>query len=316
MRPTRASALALLLLTGLLAGCSKNNNPANPLATGAGTTPSSDQALVTSAIAASPQAIEDGLADADFQTTLDSPTGVAAAIQPITYWRTITRRDRTFEFQFGDNDANGKPTTAFVTIHKLLVGQFNILVGTPDLGGEPPISDRAVIHKPLEDHWVRRVTLKRVRLEGDTGDPVWRIVAISGVKVTSKDATTNIMSLRIQAADLDTTIFDPLAFQRLRRVLRFDAGTKVLLTVTTGRNDDVVVLHHRDRRFRFHKNGDNTYTGAWTTGTGAPFPGLQHVGINALSHGTLFDDKAPYDSQSWIFPYSLEPESMMAEFLP
>ena len=318
MRSNRVPALALMLATGLLAGCSKSNHPASPLASDPGATPNDDQAQVTSAIAASPQAIEDGLADAAFETPLETTpaggAGVLSAIQPLNYWRTIVRRDRTFEFEFGDNDADGRPTTAIVTIRRRLTGQFNILVGPPATDLTPPTLERHVIHKPLEDHWMRRVLLKRVRLAGDGGTPVWRIAAISGVKVTSKDATTNILSLRVQAAAMDTTFEDPLAFQRLRRVLRFQPDTRVTLTVTTGRNDDVVVLHHRDHRFRFRNNGDNTYTGVFPTGL--RLAGLQHFGVNALSNGTLFDDTAPYDSQSWIFPYALEPENLMVEFLP
>ena len=35
--------------------------------------------------------------------------------------------------------------------------------------------------------------------------------------------------------------------------------------------------------------------------------GVHHFGVNALSHGTLFDDQAPYDSQSWIEPFIVHP---------
>ena len=35
--------------------------------------------------------------------------------------------------------------------------------------------------------------------------------------------------------------------------------------------------------------------------------GLHHVGVNALSNGTLYDDTARYDSQSWITPYRVHP---------
>jgi len=319
MKSTRFPGFALVLASVLLAGCSKNSNPASPLGSTPGSTPSNDQALVTSAIAAAPQAVEDGLADLPDSTSIGGSPGPLSAIQPLNYWRTIRERDRTFEFVFSDPDPDGRPTTAVVTIRKRLVGQFNILVGPPAVDGTPvdlppTIGDRAVIHKPLEDHWVRRVLLKRVRLATETGEARWRIAAVSGVEVTSKDATTGILSLRIQAADKDTTILDPLAFQRLRRILRFQPEIRVVLTVTTGRNDDVVVLHHRDHRFRFRNNGDNTYTGVWPTGLS--FPGLGHFGVNALSNGTLFDDQAPYDSQSWIFAYALEPENLMAEFLP
>ena len=68
----------------------------------------------------------------------------------------------------------------------------------------------------------------------------------------------------------------------------------VTLTATTEATDDVVVLLWRGLRFRFANNGDHTYTGRWK----APLMrGVGHVGVNALSHGTLFDDLARYDSQ-------------------
>jgi hypothetical protein len=316
---TRLSALALMLVAGLLAGCSKQ--VASPLASGAGATPNSDKALITSAMAAAPQAIEDGLSDSDFQTTLGGgPAGLMTAIQPLNFWRTIQQRNRTLEFEFSDPDPSGNPTTAIVTIRKVLIGQFNILVGP--LPGDPPPPTtvaRDVIHKPLEDHWVRRVLLKRVQPAQDPLHPMWRIAGISGVEVTSKDSTTNILSVHIQDAPLDTTIDDPLAFQRLRRVLRFQPGTEVTITVKTKRNDDVVVFYHRDHRFRFHNNGDNTYTAMWPIDLptiGMPSPGLMHFGVNAFSNGTLFDDQAPYDSRAWLFPFSLVPENLMAEFLP
>ena len=315
MRYTRFPVLALLLATGLLAGCSKKNTVAGPVSGTPGAQPSNDQALVTSTVAAEDQLINDGLADGSFVTTLDPQAGqpgALVAIQPLNYWRTIRSSDRTLEFAFSDPDTVGRPTTATITIRRRLLGQFNILVGIPSTDGMPPDSTREVIHKPLEDHWVRRVLLKRVRLAGESGEPLWRIVAVSGVDVTSRGVTTHIESLHVQTVDMDT-VLTPLAFQRLRRILRFEPQTMVTLTVKTDRVDDVVVLQHRDRRFRFHNNGDMTYTGVWPTGLFAA--GLHHFGVNALSHGTLFDDQAPYDSESWIFPYSLEPD-MLAEHMP
>lgn len=324
MKSTRFLGIALLLAAGLLAGCSKKN-PTSPLGTSPGAI-SSNQTQVMSTIAAAPSAIEDGLADASDATSYDGQLGSLSAIEPFTFWRTITGRQRSFEIAFSDTDATGQPTTAIVTIHKHLTGRFNILVGVPGTDGTPMDSVPDVIHKPLDDEWVRRVMLKRINpmtgmagsapdSEGeDDHENRWRVAAVSGVEVTSKDATTHIVSLRVQTADKDTTITDPLAFQRLRKVLNFSPESQVTLTVTTLRNDDVVVLQHFAHRFRFHNNGDNTYTGVWPTGLF--MMGLHHVGVNALSHGTLFDDQAPYDSQSWIFPYSLAPENMLAEFMP
>jgi hypothetical protein len=82
----------------------------------------------------------------------------------------------------------------------------------------------------------------------------------------------------------------------------FDPTTDVTFTVTTLRSDDVVVLMHRDHRFRLTNNGDNTYTGVWR----APdVTEIRHVGVNALSNGTLFDDLAPYSSHAWLWHYKL-----------
>ncbi len=319
MNPTRSLSLILPLALIALSGCGKSANVAGPLAHDPGATQPNDQVLAMSALSAESQVVEDGLADSPDPTSLGGSTDAMSAIQPLTFWRTIRNVTRTFEFTFSDPDTTGRPTTAVVTIHKLLAGRFNILAGAPGTDGLPPDSAETVVHKPLEDHWVRRVLLKRVRLAGDeveageTGEAIWRIAASSGVRVTSKDATTQILSLRVQAMGLDTTLTDPLAFQRMRRILRFAPETMVTLTVTTGRNNDVVVLQHAGLRFRFHNNGDDTYTGTWRTGLFAA--GVHHFGINALSNGTLFDDQAAYDSVEWIFPYAIEPESL-SEFMP
>ena len=84
------------------------------------------------------------------------------------------------------------------------------------------------------------------------------------------------------------------------------------ITVVTEAHDDVVVLYARNRRMRFHNNGDGTHTITWTA---AALAGLHHVGVNALSHGTLYDDEAVYDSQTWILPYLIAPTEM-AELAP
>jgi hypothetical protein len=306
MRAPLSIVTTLILAAGLLAGCGTNNAVNAP----SSSSTSADQAEVASTVANSPQVVEDGEFDSSDPSTVSDATGTAA-IHPLQFWRTIRNVDRTFEFAFADTDSTGRPTTAVVTIRKRLTGRFNILAGVPGSDGVPIDSTLTVIHKPLEDHWVRRLLLKRVRVT-DEQQPVWRIVATSGVRVTSKDATTHIQSLRIQSAALDTTVTEPLAFFFLRRILKFDAGAQVTLTATTLRADDIVVLQLRDHRFRFHNNGDDTYTGTWTVDALA---GLRHFGVNALSRGTLFDDAAPYDSQAWLLPFLVRP-SDVAEMLP
>lgn len=275
-----------------------------------------NQAEVTATLAAEPDLVEDGIAEDPMQTTIDggAPAGATVAIHPLTFWRHIDRVTRTFDFAFADTDSTGQPTTAHVTVRKQLVGTFNILTGPVEPTSTPPPSDSLkVVHKPLEDHWVRNLLLKRV--PGDAGDDRstrWRVTATSGVQVTSKGATTNITSVRVQSGGLDTTITDALALFRLRRVLRFAGGSDVTITLTTGRNDDVALLYLRDRRFRLTNNGDGTYSGTFRVGL---ITGVRHFAVNALSHGTLFDDTAAYDSQAWILPYVVAP-TQLADFLP
>ena len=320
MRSRLLLATSLLAAIGLNAGCGKStvNSP------GASDTPSLDQAQVASVVAIEPEVVEDGQFESAETTSLGAAaTGTLAAIDPLRFWRVITSVDRRFEFAFADSDSTGRPTTAIVTVHKSLAGRFNLLTGTPGSDSTALDSSLDVIHKPLADRWVRRILLKRVPAP-DSAGRAWRVVATSGVRVTSRDATTQITSLRFQTAGLDTTLTDPLHFFFLRRILKLEPGTPVTLIVTTLKNDDVVVMCRSGHRFRFHNNGDNTYTGVWQvpdlrTGNGPrPGPGrppIFHFGVNALSHGTLFDDQAPYDSQAWLLPVLLDPDEV-ADALP
>jgi hypothetical protein len=311
-------ATLLLAITGLLAGCGKSSVNAPGALT---PRPSMDQAAVSSVLATQPEVIDDAQFDGTDAASMAStaPAANLSAIQPLRFWRIITRVDRRFEFAFADSDSTGRPTTAIVTVHKLFSGRFNILTGVPGSDSMPMDSTLRVVRKPLSDHWVRRVMLKRL-----PGSDDWRVVATSGVEVTSNGAATKIVSLRVQGAGLDTTVTEPLAFFRLHRILALQPGTPVTLTVTTLRDDDIVVLCRFGHRFRFHNNGDDTYTGVWQVpdlhGNGDPGPGpgrppIFHVGVNALSNGTLFDDAAPYDSKAWILPILLKPDQV-ADALP
>jgi hypothetical protein len=323
MRNRFLLAMSLLAAVGLLAGCGKNtvNSPdsTSDLA-------SLDQAQVASVVASEPEVVEDGEFESAEITGLGAgadATGALAVVHPLRFWRVITSVERSFEFAFADSDSTGRPTTAVVTVRKSLAGRFNVLTGVP--GGDSTAIDSSVsvIRKPLADRWVRRVLLRRLPAADSTGR-VWRVVATSAARVTSRDATTRIASLRVQTAGVDTTITDPLRFFFLRRILKLEPGTPVTLTVTTLRNDDIVVMCRFGHRFRFQNNGDNTYTGVWRVpdlrqGNGPqPGPGrppIFHFGVNALSHGTLFDDLAPYDSQAWLLPVVLAPDQV-ADALP
>jgi len=336
-------ALSLLLVAASLAGCGKSN----PVATNSTSSRAVMEAQVSHAVALGAPVVEDGLMESADQTAIGASVAgaqAAALIQPLHYWRHITDVERTFAFVFSDTDSTGMPTRAVVTIHKKLAGTFNILFdATP---GDSMLFDSvAVVKKPLHDFWERKVLLRRVPKMadddedenspmamnshpgdddehggGDSSQVEWRIVGVSGVKVTSFDpanssgdnlafGSTKIQSLRLMSASGDTTITEPLDFFRLRHTPAFISGDDVTITATTMTNDDVVVLLRTGFRRRFHNNGDNTYT---LTVHVEPEEGLHHFGVNALSHGTLFDDTAPYDSQAWILPFRVKPSDVAA----
>ncbi len=311
MKTPHGIVLTLPLMIALLTGCSRRgtlSGPESPGTTGAG----ADQAEVASALAADPSFVDDEVSEVADQTALEASASASAdaglssteaAIRPLAFWRQIRSVERKFEFAFADTDSTGRPTTAVVTAHRFMLGTFNILVGDEVPEGSPPQAH--VVHKPLADHGVRRLLLKRVPVPDAASDRrAWRLVATSGVKITSREARTRIESLRVQSGPLDTIITEPLAFFRLRRMLKLDPLADVTLTATTLREDDVVLLHLRDHRGRFHNNGDKTYSATFRV---PDLTGLHHVGVNALANGTLFDDAAPYDSQSWIEPYLVHP---------
>ena len=294
-----------LALAFPLAGCGRESAltapPGSP-------SEAQDRAEIEQTLAASPDVMDESTYASEEESTTDDGGALARAGLPLRFWRRITDVQRRFEFAFSDPDSSGQPTTAKVTVHTLLSGTFNIRRPDPD---DSTRSDGEIVHKRLRDHAVRHVLLKRVRVN-DAGRALWKIVAVSGVQVRSQDAITAIQSLRIRSASLDTTITNPLELRRLRRILTFDAGERVELTVTTSASDDFVLLVRPAARFAFHHNGDGTFTGRWSV---PAVPGIKLVGVNALSHGTLFDDLAPYDSEAWLFHFAVRP-TVIADVLP
>lgn len=321
MKKLSLLTLGLALVAGLVAGCGKSG-PSQPSSQSA--TPTADDiAQVNRVVASSPAFINEDVYEGTEASQLATANGAMAAIRPLRFWRTIKSVTRTFETEYTNPDSTGRPTMATVTIHRLLTGTFNVVAG--DSTNHPD----SLVRKPLEDSWTRKLLLKRGRdiAVGDTVISRWRLVGTSGVEVTSTNAVTDIQSVRIQAgglngAILDTTITDPLQLHRLRRVFHLPSGTQVLVTVTTGAADDVVLLYRWHRRVLFINNGNGTYTAGWITGDewdrerdlvfGASHGGdndgswVRHFGVNALSHGTLFDDASPYDSNAWIFAFGFD----------
>lgn len=295
MKKFVALALGLALVAGLAAGCGKST-PGAPQDLGSGSTATptaEDISQVSAEVSANTPYVEEDVYEGGDPARLDAAGDALAAIRPLSWWRTIRSVTRRIDTQFLDPDSAGRPTTAVVTVHKRLQGSFNILAG------DSLAAPDSLLRKPLDDRWVRRLLLKRVRVDS-TGQVRWRLAGTSGVEITSDGAVTNIQSVRVQAGGLDTTITDPLQMHRLRRVLHVPAGAEVRLTVRTGAPDDLVLFYRWMHRARFHNEGNGTHTFRWTAGAEG---GLRHFGVNALSRGTLFDDAAPYDSNAWIFAF-------------
>ena len=297
MKKPLLSLIATLFVVGALAGCGKSSSTMGPTANGGAT--AEDQAQVSAAVAENAGYIDEDAYSSTDETEVGGGIGFAA-IRPLRFWRSIESIDRRIETVYSNNDSLGRPTTALVTIRKHVLGKFNILAGAIDEND----TTRTVLHKPLDDRWVRRLALHRVRIDSSGTRQVWRVVGVSGVEVTSEAATTNITSLRVQAGAIDTTFTNPLELYRLRRMLLVSGSQAMKLTVTTGRNDDVVLLYRHLNRRPFVNNGDGTYTAEVMLGD---FPGIRHIGVNALSRGTLFDDTAAYDSNAWILGFAVRP---------
>src|SRR5262249_3227697 len=291
---------SLPALVGLaLVGCGHSTSSMQSSAAPAPPT-GSEQAQVSDVLGQNPDFVNEDLYQDPQVQAFDASTGFAA-IRPLRFWRTIRHVETTFDFDFSAPDSSGRPTRALVTIHRHLTGTFDILAGSPTAGD----TTRSLVHKPLDDHWTRKIALVRRSDRGDGIGGRWRLVGTSGVDVRTEGGVTRLQSLRIQAGALDTTVTDPLELHRLRRLMLLPAGTQVTLTATTGSATDVVLFLGHDMRRRFTNNNDGTFSFQFMTGR---FLGLRHFGVDALSHGTLFDDSDPYDSNTWILPFVVIPE--------
>lgn len=298
MHPTQKQLwFSLMTVAALaLAGCGKSTDMMQANA-GGGVPAGSDAAQVAAAVDNNPEYADEDVFQSEQVGSFEVGGGFAA-VRPLRFWRQITQVERSREVEFGTPDSAGRPTTALVTLHRHLTGTFHLLAGAAD----PSDTSRTRIDKPIDDQWTRRVLLARVKLPNDSLR--WRLVGSSAAEAKTTAGSTHLVSLRIQAAGVDTTITDPLAMHRLRRVLLLPPGVPVTLTATTGSASDVVLFYGRDARRRFVNNGDGTHSFQFPAGR---FVGLANFGVDALSNGTLFDDTAAYDSNAWIFLFACDP---------
>jgi hypothetical protein len=297
---SRITLLAVVAFA--LASCGKTSSLQSPAA-GGSTSAESNEAQIARALQDSPELVQEDLTTSSAPLEADA-SGSFAAIRPFRFWREIRDVQTELSTEFLNPDPNGRPLLALVTIHRALSGAFYVA------GVTESDTTRTLVRKPLHDHWTRRIALVRQPVPNDTVLTRWRLAGTSGVEVRTRDGATRIVSLHLQTAGLDTVVTDPLELHRLRRVLRFAPGTEVRLTVTTLAPDDVVLFRGADLRRRFVNNGDGTHSFRFPSGE---FTGLRHFAVDALSHGTLFDDQAAYDSNAWALAYAVGQYRMPAD---
>lgn len=254
--------------------------------------------------AAKPDMTDPAFASSKFGSQTD------AAILPAFWFRLIRNHERRFVVEFEHPDT--MTVIAKVRVVDRLLGTFNVIT-RPDTT-ESGITEGSWIRKPLADRGVRNAVFVRHRLRDDPADEVedredgfrdgwsrWRLAAISCHEITSDGGTRVIESVRIQAGTVDVTITDPLLPVRRGDLTRIAPETRVHVTATTGDPTDVLVLYARWGRMRMRPTGvPGQFEGRFL----APSEGgVRHIAVNALSHGTLYDDVLPYDSKAWGIPF-------------
>jgi len=232
------------------------------------------------------------------------PARVVTEIVPWRWGRQIMDVVRDIEISIDDT---ADPVTAEVTWNATLTGLFHVI----DTTG-------TAYSKDLEDNLVRYATFTK---SGDPDGPRrgWRLASISGTTVVSNPNTVTITGAHLTTSGgLDTTFTDVSTLVARDDVPVFTALDTVMITVTTGNSDDIVLIHypawaagHNNRhhvRRRMSNNGNGTYTATWVARgrvwrNGQLRNPARHVTIEVLSRTTIFDDAAPYDATAWGMVY-------------
>lgn len=282
--------ITVALAAVLTAGCSKS-----PTSPGAPASPS-DQAQVTTTLAQADSLVDDPIAASTLQGLASSMrqaglASIQAAITPYRWWQVVSGVTRTWSFAFSDTDSTAHPFLCVATVTKHVTGSLVIV---------PQSDTMTTITKPLDKTYTRKVLLQRLLINGAR---VWKVVEVTGFSggTPAPNNTSQIVSIRLVATGVDTTITDPLQFFSLRHVIRFAASDSVHLTVTTTRLDDPVFIHLNGiYRWRLRNNLDHTYSTEWKTSAEG---GWRHMGIQVLTHPSLYDDTAAVDTRAWHFPF-------------
>ena len=240
------------------------------------------------------------------QGTVDGGDG-RDAIDPLTFWREITERDRYREIIFDPEEG-----TAQVTVHRDVWGILHIVDQEMD-----------EYEKPFHHEGLRLATFARdpdwepphgpqgphgphPPNDGSPNHPhprphgPWSVIEVSGFLAQSEECTISIDWIRVQSASVDVTITDPLALLAVPdEIMAFERDEEVTVTVSGPPEDSIVFLHTRRHRSPLEYAGDGTFTGTWTV----THQGRHTAWVQALAHDTIFDSEYPDDALIWGAPY-------------
>jgi hypothetical protein len=248
---------------------------------------------------------------------------IDAAVTPVRWGRFISSVTRTVTTTVQPGD-----TIAVAKIEKTIVGTLKIRALTG-------AGDTVTIEKPYTNSATRNVIFKRVDSSRARYWLNWKPVATSLVQggTIAPNNTLTITKLVVNLPSGDTvTVTDPTGyFLRYRWLKLFKGGktdvpeltggqaVKLAVTVVSASADtDLVALrlgfdNGHQKRVRLAlasqvNNGDGTYTRVFEVSRTSPVymhfhRGAFHLGIEAATKATLFDDAAPYIVSWWGLPY-------------
>jgi hypothetical protein len=251
---------------------------------------------------------------------------VDAAVTPLRFGRIVTNitRSTTVAVQPGD-------TISIALVQKTVVGTFKIrALRAP--------GDTITIEKPFTDQSKRNIIFKRVNRDTKRYWLNWVPVASSLVEggTVAEGNQIDITKIDFIKPDGSTlSISDPQKYYMRYRWLNLFAGgqvdvpeyssgqpVKLEVTLTSAKSDtDLVALRYgfsavSARRSKLTlksqvNNGNGTWTRVYEVSKIAPLymhvsRGFFHMGIDAMTKATLFDDAAPYAVSWWGVPYKVK----------
>lgn len=316
---------ALALAAGvLLTGCTKEDSIVDPTnQPPAGVT---DERSAISQSAASDEYSSNGestMHDGEMQPASYSSFGeISADITPLRFGRFITRVTKSVEVEFEEGDS-----TAVATVTKDIYGVFKIR----GIAGE---GDTVTVEKEFHDRAVKKVIFRRVARDLVRFWRNWVPVATSLVAGGTVEPNDDIRVIRTELylPNGDTVVVtDPLHhFLRYRwlSLLAHDLGfrppvpeliadqqlTMRVAVVSASPDTDLVALRFGSDLYHKHRlrmrlvseedNGDGTWTRVYERMWTVPrLRGFFHVAVDAMTHGTIFDDSEPYSVSWWGVPY-------------